>query len=94
MNPTREAAGEATKVLDTLAAVSVELSCHCGVPPHTLVLSAAKVQETCARIDDAVAALKKILEIAVQNGQGPVSYLGGSGPSGSANEGGNESANE
>ena len=86
MNPTREAAGEAAKVLDALAAVSVELSCHCGVPPHTLVLSAAKVQETCGRIDDAVCALKKILEIAVRNGQGPVSHLGASGPSESANE--------
>jgi hypothetical protein len=86
MNPTREAAEEAVKVLDALATVSVELSCHCGAPPHTLVLSAAKVQETCARIDDAVGALKKILEIAVRNGQGPVSYLGGTAASESANE--------
>ena len=86
MNPTREAADEAAKVLDALAAVSVELSCHCGLPPHTLVLSAAKVEETCARIDDAVCALKKILEIAVRNGQGPVSYLGTPGASESANE--------
>jgi hypothetical protein len=86
MNPTREAADEAAKVLDNLAAVSVELSCHCDVPPHRLVLSAAKVQETCSRIDDAVAALKKILEIAVRSGQGPVPYPGAQGPGGSANE--------
>ena len=86
MDPTREAADEAVKVLDSLAAVSVELTCHCGVPPHTLVLSAAQVQETCARIDDAVCALKKILEIAVRNGQGPVSYLGPQGANESANE--------
>jgi hypothetical protein len=86
MNPTREAADEAAKVLDALAAVSMELSCHCGQPPHTLVLSASKVQETCSKIDDAVCALKKILEIAVRNGQGPVSYLRMSGPSESANE--------
>lgn len=86
MNPTREAADEAAKVLDNLAAISVELTCHCSVPPHTLVLSAAKVQETCSRIDDAVGALKKILEIAVRNGAGPVAHLGTSGPSESANE--------
>ena len=47
MNPTRQAADEASKVLDALAAVSMELSCHCGVPAHTLVLSASQVQETC-----------------------------------------------
>jgi len=86
MNPTRQAADEAAKVLDALAAVSMELSCHCDVPPHTLVLSASKVQETCSKIDDAVSALKKILEIAVRSGQGPVSYFGTSGVSESANE--------
>ena len=86
MNPTREAADEAAKVLDTLAAVSTELSCHCGESPHTLVLSAAKVQETCSKIDDAVGALKKILELAVRAGQGPVSYLGKPGSGESANE--------
>jgi hypothetical protein len=75
MNPTRQAADEAAKVLDALAAVSMELSCHCGEPPHTLVLSAREVGETCAKIDDAVCALKKILEIAVQNGEGPVPHL-------------------
>lgn len=86
MNPTRQAADEAAKVLDALAAVSMELSCHCGVPAHTLVLSASQVQETCAKIDDAVCALKKILEIAVRNGHGPVPHLAPSGPSEPANE--------
>ena len=86
MNPTREAAEEAAKVLDALAAVSIDLSCHCSVPPHTLVLSAAKVQDACSKIDDAVGALKKILEIAVRSGHGPVANLGGSGPGESANE--------
>jgi hypothetical protein len=86
MNPTRQAADEAAKVLDALAAVSMELSCHCGVPPTTLVLSASKVQETCAKIDEAVCALKKILEIAVRNGQGPVPRLGSPGSSEPANE--------
>jgi hypothetical protein len=75
MDPTRRAADEAAKVLDALAAVSMELQCHCGEPPHKLVLSASKVRETCEKIDDAVCALKKILEIAVQNGQGPIPHL-------------------
>ena len=74
-SPTRQAADEAAKVLDALAAVSMELSCHCDVAAHTLVLSASKVQETCSKIDEAVCALKKILEIAVQNGHGPVPHL-------------------
>ena len=86
MNPTRQAAEEATKGLDALAAVSMELSCHCGEQPHTLVLSASAVQETCVKIDDAVCALKKILEIAVQNGQGPAPHLSSRGPSESGNE--------
>jgi hypothetical protein len=86
MNPTRQAADEAGKVLDALAAVSMELSCHCGAPPHTLVLSASKVQETCSKIDDAVCALKKILEIAARVGQGPVPHLSLPDPSESANE--------
>jgi hypothetical protein len=86
MNPTRQAADEAGKVLDALAAVSMELSCHCGAPPHTLVLSATKVQETCTKIDDAVCALKKILEIAANNGQGPVPHLSQRRGSESANE--------
>ena len=83
MDPTRQAADEASKVLDALAAVSMELSCHCGEPPHKLVLSANQVKETCGKIDDAVCALKKILEIAVKNGQGPVPHLS---PGGSASE--------
>jgi len=86
MNPTRQAADEASKVLDALAAVSMELQCHCGEPTHKLVLTASQVQETCAKIDDAVVALKKILTIAVQNGQGPVPHIGSSRPNESANE--------
>ena len=86
MNPTRQAADEAAKVLDALAAVSVELQCHCGEPPHKLVLSASQVRETCSKIDDAVLALKKILLIAVQTGHGPVPHLGSAGVSESANE--------
>lgn len=54
---------EAGKVLDTLAALSVQLSCHCDVPADQLVLEAGKVKEACEAIDDAVAALKRILAI-------------------------------
>ena len=86
MDPTRQAADEASKVLDALAAVSMELSCHCGAPAHTLVLSASQVQETCEKIDDAVCALKKILEIAVRNGHGPVPHLAAPHPGEPANE--------
>ncbi len=54
---------EAGKVLDTLAALSVELACRCDVAPDTLVLEAAKVKEACDAIDDAVSSLKRILAI-------------------------------
>ena len=86
MDPTRQAAEEAAKVLEALAVMSMELSCHCDVPSHKLVLSASKVRETCQRIDDAVCALKKILEIAVHNGHGPVPHIADSPPSTPANE--------
>jgi hypothetical protein len=59
----RGAAIEAGKVLDTLAALSVELSCQCDVPPDTLVLEAGKLKEACDAIDEAVASLKRILAI-------------------------------
>jgi len=81
-----EAVDEAGKVLDALAALSTNLSCHGRGPPHTLVLPAGRVKEVCAAIDEAVASLKRILEIAVENGQGPV-------PPNALNHGG-ESANE
>jgi hypothetical protein len=59
---------EAGKVLDTLAALSVRLSCHCDVPPDTLVLEAGKVKEACEAIDDAVDALKRILALSDADG--------------------------
>ncbi len=53
---------EAGKVLDTLAALSVRLSCHtCDTAPDTLVLEAAKVKEACDAIDDAIGAPKRIV---------------------------------
>jgi len=57
------AAIEAGKVLDTLSALSVELSCHADAAPDTLVLKAGEVKEACEAIDDAVSALKRILAI-------------------------------
>ena len=86
MDPTRQAADEAAKVLEALAVMSMELSCHCDGPSHELVLSAREVRETCQRIDDAVCALKKILEIAVENGHGPVPHIADRSPGESANE--------
>ena len=56
-------AAEAGKVLDTLAALSIELACRCEVPPQQLVLDAATLKDACQAIDDAVASLKRILAI-------------------------------
>jgi hypothetical protein len=71
MQPPRNTAAEVTKVLDDLAALSIDLSCHCDVPPHRLVLPAVKVREACEAIDDAVASLKRILAMTATNGIGP-----------------------
>jgi hypothetical protein len=59
---------EAGKVLDTLAALSMRLSCHSrDVAPDALVLEAAKLKEACDAIDDAVSSLKRILAITDAN---------------------------
>jgi hypothetical protein len=71
MQPPKNTAAEMTKVLDDLAALSIDLSCHCDVPPHSLVLPAAKLREACEAIDDAVASLKRILAMTTGNGIGP-----------------------
>ena len=62
---------EAGKALDALAALSVELSCHRNCHPDTLILPAHKVQEACSIIDEAVTALKKILQTAESSGGDP-----------------------
>ncbi len=69
--PAKDTAIEVGKILDDLAALSIDLSCHCDVPPHTLVLPASKVREACDAIDDAVASLKRILSIAAASGNSP-----------------------
>jgi hypothetical protein len=72
MNPTGAQAVEVCKVLDALSALAVDLSCHCEVPPDTLILSAKKTQDACTAIEEGVAALKEILEISVAAGGGPI----------------------
>lgn len=62
MDDARITAEEAGKALDALAALSIRLSCHRGAHPDTLVLPARQVHETCSIIDEAVTALKKIIQ--------------------------------
>jgi hypothetical protein len=71
MDSPQETASEAGKALDALAALSVQLSCHCDVHPDTLILPARKVHEACSIIDEAVSALKQIVAIAEEGGGGP-----------------------
>jgi hypothetical protein len=69
----KEVMNEAGKALDSLSTLSVQLACqHCETP-HTLVLSAGRVAEACATIDEAVASLKRILFIGEETGSGPLS---------------------
>ena len=72
MESPEKTAVEAGQVLDALAALSADLACHCDVPPHTMILPAGKVREACDAIDEAVAALKRILDIAHESGHGPI----------------------
>ena len=68
---------EAAKVLDTLAALSVEMKCY-DQTPDTLVMNAGRVKEVCDAIDDAVRALKRIL--ALNDGDGTSIYVRGGSP--------------
>ena len=72
MNSTSATAAEVCKVLDSLSALAVDLSCHCDVPPDTMILSAQKTRDACAAIETGVAALRKILQISVAAGGGPI----------------------
>jgi hypothetical protein len=72
MNPTTAQALEVCKVLDALSALAADLSCHCDVPPDTLILSAKKTRDACAAIEEGVSALKTILQISVAAGGGPI----------------------
>jgi hypothetical protein len=72
MNPTTKTAVEVCKVLDALSALAFDLSCHCDVAPDTLILSAKKTQDACDAIEESVAALRSILQIAEDAGGGPI----------------------
>ena len=50
--------------------MSQQLSCHCDAHPDTLILPAGKVHEACSIINEAVAALKKIIYDADAEGHG------------------------
>lgn len=72
MHETKKTAVEVCTVLDSLTALSQDLSCHKGQPRDTLVLSAGKTQDACEAIEAAVASLREILEIAAAAGGGPI----------------------
>ena len=72
MHETRKTAAEVCTILDSLAALSQDLSCHKNEPRDTLVLSAGKTQDACDAIESAVKALREILEIAADAGGGPI----------------------
>lgn len=69
----RNTAVEACKILDALAVLSLDLSCHRHDKPDRMVLSAKRVVEVCEAIDSAVDSLKHILEITEAGGAGPLS---------------------
>lgn len=72
MTPTAAAAAEVSNVLDALEALAADLTCHCDVPPDTLILSAQRTRDACAAIEEGVAAMRRILQISVEAGGGPV----------------------
>ena len=72
MTTTKETATEVCKVLDALAALAVDLTCDCDVPPDTMILSAQKTRDACVAIEEAVVALRNILEVSVAAGGGPI----------------------
>ena len=72
MQPTREASIEVVKILDSLTVLSEDLKCPDDIPEDELVLPAHKTRRACAALNEAVAALKHILQISVEAGGGPV----------------------
>lgn len=69
----RDTAVEAARVLDALAVISHDLSCHSTGHPESKVLSARQVSEVCSAIDSAVVSLRRILELSDRAGHGPLS---------------------
>ena len=72
MQPTKEASIEVVKILDSLTVLSADLKCEDDIPEDELVLPAHKTRRACAALNEAVAALKQILQISVEAGGGPV----------------------
>jgi hypothetical protein len=72
MQPTKEASIEVVKILDSLTVLSADLKCADDIPEDELVLPAHKTRRACAALDQAVSALKQILQISVESGGGPV----------------------
>ena len=72
MTPTAATAAEVSKVLDSLEALAMDLSCDCEVPPDTLILSAQRTRDACTAIEEGVNALRNILRISVAAGGGPI----------------------
>ena len=65
-------ADQVSKVLDAFSALAIDLSCHCDVPPDTLILSAHRTRQACDAIKEGVAALKAILHISEAAGGGSI----------------------
>ena len=72
MDPTKEVSIEVVRILDSLAVLSADLKCADDIPDEELVLPAHKTRIACTALDQAVAALKQILQISVEAGGGPV----------------------
>lgn len=72
MQPTKEVSIEVVRILDSLTVLSADLKCADDIPEDELVLPAHKTRMACAALDQAVAALKHILQISVEAGGGPV----------------------
>ena len=72
MQPTKEVSIEVIKILDSLTVLSADLKCDDNIPDDQLVLPADKTRRACTALDNAVSALKQILQISVEAGGGPV----------------------
>ena len=72
MTATADTAVQVCKVLDALEALAVDLACDCDVPPDTLILSAQRARYACSAIGESVDALRRILQISVDAGGGPI----------------------
>ena len=72
MQPTKEVSIEVIKILDSLTVLSADLKCDENIPDDQLVLPADKTRRACTALDNAVSALKQILQISVEAGGGPV----------------------